>query len=306
MNSNIAPSHLQPIYNGVAVTIFMGSPKWFQNRYSLMVNQILAALPLEWVVQIFYIPTKKMSKEGLKYPGILKNIDLRRVIVTEIPLAMSKKKKNELMKSLWLWKSIVHENVLTFGGNAVLCSNSPFNINDFIGQFDYIGSPWKDFGGIGGNGGLSLRNRTKMLEVINGWGVDDRLKYDNKLKGNLREDIAFVYSLQKIGGKLATFEDTQKFAMSDTAASITAFGAVGTLASQNDANRQFLLDYCPEMKMMFPSLHNPSCFGAEPNAIECFKYLCNFGGLKCKSNNKASWFDKVNNSVSLFISYNTP
>jgi hypothetical protein len=58
-------------------------------------------------------------------------------------------------------------------------------------------------------------------------------------------------------------------------------GAFGVLAGLNDSARQRYLDYCPEMKMMFPSLHNPACFGAEPDPIGCFRYLCEHGGLKC-------------------------
>lgn len=55
---------------GVAVTTFLGSPKWYQNRYSMMVNQMLAVLPEDWAVQIFYQPANKMALEGVNYPGL--------------------------------------------------------------------------------------------------------------------------------------------------------------------------------------------------------------------------------------------
>lgn len=54
--------------------------------------------------------------------------------------------------------------------------------------------------------------------------------------------------------------------------------------------------------MMFPSLHSPSCFGADPNILECFKYLCNDGGLKCaKVNKTVSFASKNNRKVSITI-----
>ena len=31
---------------------------------------------------------------------------------------------------------------------------------------------------------------------------------------------------------------------------------------------------CPEIKMIFPSLHDPSCFGAKPNGEKCKKSIC--------------------------------
>ena len=54
---------------GVAVTTFLGAPKWFQNRYTMMINQMLAILPEDWVVQIFYNPKKGMAVEGPKLAG---------------------------------------------------------------------------------------------------------------------------------------------------------------------------------------------------------------------------------------------
>ena len=40
--------------------------------------------------------------------------------------------------------------------------------------------------------------------------------------------------------------------------------------------------------MFFPSLHSPSCFGAQPDTLECFKYLCDYGGLPCRDITKES------------------
>ena len=54
--------------------------------------------------------------------------------------------------------------------------------------------------------------------------------------------------------------------------------------------------------MMFPSLHYPACFGADPVAVECFKNLCLYAGLKCskQEENEMSWVDpKTNRNVAL-------
>lgn len=41
------------------------------------------------------------------------------------------------------------------------------------------------------------------------------------------------------------------------------------------------IEYCPEIKMLFPTLHSDKCFGAEPSPLDCFRFLCQYGGLKC-------------------------
>ena len=74
-----------PSFEGVAVTTFLGSPKlvikhsfllfmyystyesvgfrWFQNRYSMMINNVHGILPKSWAIQIVH-NDKKMALEG--------------------------------------------------------------------------------------------------------------------------------------------------------------------------------------------------------------------------------------------------
>jgi hypothetical protein len=77
-------------------------------------------------------------------------------------------------------------------------------------------------------------------------------------------------------------QETVEFAMANRVASGSSpLGASGTLSGLSDSDRQQYIDYCPELKMMFPSLHNDACFGAEPNAAACFQYLCVTSRLRC-------------------------
>lgn len=93
------------------------------------------------------------------------------------------------------------------------------------------------------------------------------------------------------------------FAMSDRTAQGSPLAVSGTLGGLSDQTRQEYLDYCPEMKMMFPSLHNAACFGAEPNALECFKYLCITSRLRCGEKfTDISFTNAKNRKVSIHIS----
>lgn len=282
---------------GVAITTFLGAPKWFQNRYSMMVGQVLSILPQGWKVQIFYNPEKRMAMKAINYPGIQRLIAAGKVHLTEIPKEHTALKQKEIMVTRWLWEQVLSDSVLTFGGTSVLCANSPLDVNRFLGRFDYIGAPWSDHKGQGGSGAISLRNRTTVLHVI------DEIKKDPKA-GQAREDVILVKHLllENNTARLASKEDTIEFAMSsnnmvddvgDPIKDYEPLGASGVLGHLPDLARQKYVDFCPEMKMFYPSLHSPHCFGAEPNTLKCIKYLCLYGGLKCGKTDQSSlkWFD---------------
>jgi hypothetical protein len=52
------------------------------------------------------------------------------------------------------------------------------------------------------------------------------------------------------------------------------FVVSGTQASLNWTSRDALLAVCPELKVIFPSLHEPSCFGAHPDGDKCKATIC--------------------------------
>jgi hypothetical protein len=50
--------------------------------------------------------------------------------------------------------------------------------------------------------------------------------------------------------------------------------ASGTLPDISHEERDRFLSVCPELKILYPSLHDPSCFGASPNSTVCAKTIC--------------------------------
>ena len=124
---------------GVAATIFLGAPKWFQNRYTLMINQVITSIPSDWVVQIFYNDDSHMAREGVNHNGVRKQISNGKIVLTPLPKEFKKIKRNALFVSRWLWANMLSDHVLIFGGTTVPCANSAYNLGDFIGKYDYIG-----------------------------------------------------------------------------------------------------------------------------------------------------------------------
>ena len=283
------------------MTVFMGSPKWFQNRYTLMVNQVLQSLPTSWKAQIFYVAGKPMAVEGTRYPGIQKLIRRGRVVLTPFPPAFNRLKKKDIMLQPWLWRSMLADTVLLFGGSTVLCANSDHEISDFT-DFDFLGGPWSAYRGSGGDGALSVRNRTlmvRLLETVILEGDAAAGGGGNNLGGEKavvvrrpkaayakREEAAFLDAIKDTapeGARVAAPADTRRFVATEGWWDGTSrpFGGVGTIAGLNHSTRQQFLDFCPELKMLFPVLHYPDCFGAEPSPLGCIKALCDHGGIRC-------------------------
>jgi hypothetical protein len=57
------------------------------------------------------------------------------------------------------------ESLLVFQPDSIFCANAPTTLNDFL-EWDWIGAPWSPQAEYGGNGGLSLRKVSKILQVL--------------------------------------------------------------------------------------------------------------------------------------------
>jgi len=84
---------------------------------------------------------------------------------------------NELLKSREFYHYIPTETFLVFQTDTAICGEDRELLDQFL-QYDYVGAPWKD---AVGNGGLSLRKKSKMLEII-----------DKCPKGKENEDVYFA------------------------------------------------------------------------------------------------------------------
>ena len=138
--------------DGVALLLMTDQPKWFQRRYTLLIQNLLFNLPNSWIVQIFH-PDSKQFQSGVELnPGFKRLIEMDhpRLQLTKIPREIIKARKRpiHLMLHPFIWENTLAEKVLYLDGNHVLCANSPYTIEKFI-HYDYIGAPgWGMFKGI--------------------------------------------------------------------------------------------------------------------------------------------------------------
>lgn len=271
-------------YDGVAATVILHSPTWFQRRYTMMVQNIVNNVPPNWCVQVFYTGEGQSKKGIVINRGLQRLIDKGAVRLTVIPkdIADRKRKPKEIMTDLWIWNNMLADKVLVFGGNQVICSNSPYNISYFGDKWDYIGAPWDAFKRTGGDGGISLRNRNIMVKVLEYElsKITDEKEKETAYKSWGQEDSFFVSRMLEmkskglIEPKIASREETLRFGAIGSAVNDDVLVASGTLAVLDHDTREKFLAICPELKLIFPSLHNPNCFGASPNGKECAKHIC--------------------------------
>jgi len=77
---------------------------------------------------------------------------------------------NDLMYNPQLYDYIPTEKFLVFQTDSMIFAKNKNRINDYL-HYDYVGGPWAHTEGIlsqiqVGNGGLSLRSKSKMLELL--------------------------------------------------------------------------------------------------------------------------------------------
>lgn len=279
---------------GVAVAILLHSPKWFQRRYTMMVNNIVANIPDDWKVQIFYADHGGSQKGIDLNVGLQKLVNSGKLVLTLLPREMVDKyqsRRIQYMVDPWIWNSMLADRVLVFGGNSVMCGNSPRQLSDFF-EYDYVGSPWRSAkGGMGGDGGISYRNRKVMLEVLHyKLSTYPEAERAGAYKSWGMEDVFFVNTMLEMRNKkpeeykhirLAPREVTMKWGAIGEYVDNSVLTASGTLGGVKiGKNRSDFIDHCLELKMLFPVLHDPGCFGAQVDKEACAASICALSGKK--------------------------
>ncbi|KAG9692443.1 hypothetical protein KCU95_g7228, partial [Aureobasidium melanogenum] len=132
--------------------------------------------------------------------------------------------------------------------NSMLCANSEQSLNDWL-DYDYVGAPWslKDKGG--GNGGLSLRKVSSIIEV---------LKHQVRLPNSEPEDVWLCNRLsQRVGAKVANGTMENKFSgemISSYSPMGYHLGGSGKVLHGGSwgtpEKRERIYSWCPEVKMI--------------------------------------------------------
>lgn len=115
---------------------------------------------------------------------------------------LTKREYNDMMMTTDFWNKVKGKKILSFQNDSILLKAG---IDQFL-KYDYIGAPWvkPKEGYFVGNGGLSLRNKDRMIEIC---------KLNNDKSNIPLEDIFFVKNLK--GEGVADVETAYNFSMED-------------------------------------------------------------------------------------------
>lgn len=137
------------------------------------------------------------------------------------------------------YKPILYDNIpteifLIFQTDTVICSKHKDLINEFL-KYDYVGAPWvnQDVG----NGGLSLRRKSKMLEIVE--------KCKNNMDGEnyINEDVVFSKGCDVINLYKPNFDKAKEFSI-ETVNNDKSFG-IHKAYAYLDADK--IGEWCPEI-----------------------------------------------------------
>ncbi|KAA8572415.1 hypothetical protein EYC84_003037 [Monilinia fructicola] len=102
--------------------------------------------------------------------AIRQHVDSGKLDLTYIPANMTTGSQEEISRfltNLWLYETVLQpaEWLLVFQTDSMLCANSRQSLNNWL-EYDWVGAPWNPHGRFGGNGGLSLRRVSAIIDVL--------------------------------------------------------------------------------------------------------------------------------------------
>jgi len=202
-------------------------------RYVL--NNFCTNLSDDWQFIIFHGNLNKEFVEEIidddlqKYKDKIKLIDLH---VDNLQIS----DYNKLFKSLEFYDNIPTETFLVFQTDSIICSENKEKLKEFL-HYDFVGAPWKE--GDGGtevrNGGLSLRKKSKMIEIL-----------QNKPGDDMNEDVYFCHydNINK-----PEFDESKKFSV-ESIFYDSPFGVHKAWAYLSDDEQNELNEHCKAYKTL--------------------------------------------------------
>ncbi|CZR64898.1 uncharacterized protein PAC_14798 [Phialocephala subalpina] len=130
-------------------------------------------------------------------------IDECRIAVRFLPLNVDFNNRLDVSRFItepWMWEQLSPAgHVIMFQSDSILCSGSTLKVDDFL-EYDFVGAPIDPAYGEGYNGGLSLRNRSMVLDIISesNWSKEFDLADDKQQPSVEFEDQWFYKKMKEL------------------------------------------------------------------------------------------------------------
>lgn len=251
---------VQPDTRNVAAII---ETRPLENLAPLMLH-FSSVLGPNWPIHIFTETTTHLQSAAIQRAITLKNLVVH-ILPSNITFD-NRDAVSEFLTQPWFYEQLAPAgHVLLFQTDSIICANAPLHVEDFL-QYDFTGAPIApEFETAAGyNGGLSLRNRQMMLDIINthSWQGEQAAAADPEDKSTRYEmryeDQWFYQKLidmpPKADGspyaRLAERETAKKFSV-ETFWYDTPIGyhQVGRWGIWNEERLKATEKYCPEWSL---------------------------------------------------------
>jgi hypothetical protein len=135
----------------------------------------------------------------------------------------------------------ITEHFLVFQTDSIICSKHKDLIDNFL-NYDYVGAPWMNDEGVG-NGGLSLRKKSKMLEIIS------KCKHKDENNNYVMEDRLFSDGCNDIPIYKPSVEEAKEFAI-EGVLSNKSFGLHKSYDYLDSESIKSIQGWCPEINQL--------------------------------------------------------
>ncbi|KAI1879517.1 hypothetical protein JX265_002471 [Neoarthrinium moseri] len=211
----------------------------------------------EWPLIFYTIPTT--SDALMASAPFSRAVDEGRITIRYLPPEVSFSNHRAVSLFLtepWLWADLApYDKILMFQDDSIICSASGARADDFL-EYDLIGAPIAPYYGQGYNGGLSIRSRALVLDLL------ARFSYanDSAVPGapaNMQFEDQWLYTrMQQLpprpdgspAARLPSDEVAGSFAV-ETVWQDRPFGFHQPVRWQKD-NMEKIVQYCPEVGMI--------------------------------------------------------
>jgi hypothetical protein len=201
-----------------------------------VLKNFLDNLSKEWNVIVFH------GNQNIDYVNAIVDLTLSqykdRINLINLNVDnLSRDEYSELLKTnRFIYDNIPSETFLIFQTDTMIFSRYKNFINYFL-KYDYVGAPWpyepRNNGHNVGNGGLSLRKKSKMLEIM-----------DKESNLNLPEDVFFSCT-SEVDLYKPSLEEAKYFSVENIFSKRT-FGSHQPWILKNE-----MIRYYPEVKQLF-------------------------------------------------------
>ena len=136
-----------------------------------VLNNFMENLSDDWGFIVFHSNTNKTMVENIMKQSLAKHKDNTKLINLNVDSKdFTIKEYSTLFYHENFYKYIPTETFLIFQTDSMILKENKDKINDFM-EYDYVGAPWPEtvrlLGKMQvGNGGLSLRKKSKMIELL--------------------------------------------------------------------------------------------------------------------------------------------